>query len=82
MAPPNKITWVSPKNGKHPKFSVHAGMDNGQKVYVARAHHQNGIIPGKFVTGHTSAYIPFDSKEIAVSNYEVIFTFIHSIIRH
>jgi len=69
---PRFVTWVPAKNGNHPKFAVHAGIDKGNKLYVARARYNNGVIPGKVVVGHTSAYISYDGKEVPMANYEVL----------
>lgn len=69
---PRNITWIPSSNGAHAKFAVHAGMDSGKKLYVARAHHSGGVIPGKLHIGHSNVYIPFDGQEITKSQYEVL----------
>lgn len=68
---PYTIQWVPKSGGSHAKFAVHAGLDSGKKLYVARAHHNGGIVPGKLHIGHSSVYIPFDGKEVPKSSYEV-----------
>lgn len=70
---PRRITWVPKSNGTHAKFAVHAGIDSGRKLYVARAHHNGGVIPGKLHVGHDCAYIPFGGEEIKKPQYEVSF---------
>jgi len=69
---PHRITWVSKSNGTHAKFAVHAGIDSGKKLYVARAHHEGGVIPGKLHIGHSHVYIPFGGKEVSKQQYEVL----------
>lgn len=50
---PRQIMWLQMSHGAHPKFSVHAGIDSGKKLYVARAYHFGGMIPGKLHIGHS-----------------------------
>jgi len=66
------LEWVSASSGRHPKDSVRAGYDSGEKVYVARAHHEGAIVPGKLHNGHSHVYIPYNMVEVPVENYEVL----------
>ncbi len=68
---PRNITWIPKSNGAHAKFAVHAGIDSGNKLYVARAQHSGGVIPGKLHIGHPNVYIPYNGQEISKSQYEV-----------
>ncbi|OXA50536.1 natterin-3 [Folsomia candida] len=68
----DKLEWVPASGGSHPKDSVRAGYDSGEKVYVARAHHEGCIIPGKLHNGHSSMYIPYNMAEVPCSDYEVL----------
>jgi hypothetical protein len=47
-------------------------MDSRAKLFVCRATHENGIVPGKLHVGHKSAYIAFGGKEHAKSSYAVL----------
>ncbi|ODM93865.1 Natterin-3 [Orchesella cincta] len=69
---PRQITWVPKSHGGHAKFAVHAGIDSGNKLYVARAHHFGGIVPGKLHIGHSHVYIPYNGLEVSVPQYEVL----------
>lgn len=71
---PKKISWISKSNGAHAEFAVQAGIDSGKKLYVARAHHAGGVIPGKLHIGHPHIYIPYGGQEISKVEYEVIRT--------
>ncbi|ODM93864.1 Natterin-4 [Orchesella cincta] len=68
----DNLQWCSASGGDVPKDAIRAGLDAGSKVYVARAHHEGAIIPGKLHKTHTSVYIPYNMKEVPVENYEVL----------
>ncbi|OXA38210.1 Natterin-3 [Folsomia candida] len=70
QAEPRGLQWVAMSRGSFPKFAVEAGIDSGKKLYVARASHAGGVVPGKLHVGHSSAYIAYDGKEISMPNYE------------
>ncbi|XP_035701025.1 uncharacterized protein LOC110861924 isoform X2 [Folsomia candida] len=72
QAEPRGLQWVAMSRGSFPKFAVEAGIDSGKKLYVARASHAGGVVPGKLHVGHSSAYIAYDGKEISMPNYEVL----------
>lgn len=71
MAQPRHISWVAKSNGAHANFSVHAGTDSGKDLFVARAQHMGGLIPGKLHVGHSKVYIPFGGEEVSKTQYEV-----------
>ncbi|OXA36670.1 putative squalene--hopene cyclase [Folsomia candida] len=70
IAEPRGLQWVPMTKGSFPKFAVEAGIDSGKKLYIARASHAGGQIPGKFHVGHTSAYIAYAGKEVSKPDYE------------
>ena len=64
--------WIPCSNGTLPENAVEGGQDqNGQKLYVARANHAGGKIPGKFSVATGKAYIPFNTTEHEKDEYEV-----------
>jgi hypothetical protein len=71
-AQPKGIQWVPMRNGQHPAYAVQAGVDAGNPLFVARAFHNGGMIPGKLHQGHSSAYVGFGGKEFPKPEYEVI----------
>jgi len=66
------LAWVPASGGDKPKEAIHAGIDSGNKCFVARAHHEGGIIPGKLHKTHDVVYIPYDGKEVFKDDYEVL----------
>ncbi|XP_070495871.1 uncharacterized protein [Chironomus tepperi] len=65
--------WIEASNGDVPKNAVIGGRaEDGETLYVARAKYLFLTIPGKLHPSHKSAYVPFDSKELAVKTYEVL----------
>lgn len=73
---PRTLQWVPMSRGAYPEWSIEAGIDTGKKLYVARATHQSGLVPGKLHVGHSDVYIAFDGKEVNKSEYEVC-NFLH-----
>lgn len=67
----DSLTWCAASGGDKPKDAIQAGVDSGNKVYVARAHHEGIIIPGKLHKTHDVVYIPYNTKEVMKSDYEV-----------
>ena len=55
--------WVPWSGGGPPTGAVCGGEDQGGPVYVARAHHQGGLTPGKFHAKHKRAYISWGGQE-------------------
>jgi len=58
------LEWVAASGGSHPEDSIRAGIDSGEKVYVARAHHEGVTVPGKLHNTHSHVYIPFNMVEV------------------
>ncbi|XP_075969631.1 uncharacterized protein LOC142972412 [Anticarsia gemmatalis] len=66
--------WVKCSNGSMPNGAVPAGVDlDGKEMFVARAHHDNCLVPGKIIPSREKhAYIPYDGKEHHKTEYEVL----------
>lgn len=66
------LEWIPKSNGEYiASGGVHAGIDSGNELYVARAYHEGAVVPGKLHVSHSSVYIPYNMSEIPVQNYEV-----------
>lgn len=62
------LEWVSKSNGDYVSSGsggVHAGIDSSNALYVARAHHEGAIVPGKLHVSHNSIYIPYNMAEVS-----------------
>jgi len=66
------VSWVAASAGEVPEGALVGGEDNGSPLYIARAEHEGGIIPGKFLAEHGVAYIPWGGAENAKDAYEVL----------
>ncbi|OXA50535.1 uncharacterized protein LOC110853773 [Folsomia candida] len=69
---PMGIQWIPMSGGAVPPYATQAGLDSGRELYVIRAYHQGGMIPGKLHVGHSSAYIAYGGEEVPTPNYEVL----------
>lgn len=59
------LQWVPKSNGEYVvQGGVHAGVDSGNELYVARAYHEGAIVPGKLHVTHSSIYIPYNMVEV------------------
>ncbi|KAF2904887.1 hypothetical protein ILUMI_01289, partial [Ignelater luminosus] len=67
--------WVAASGGNVPPRAFQGGEDNGQPLYVARATFEGGLLPGKLLPTHGTAYIPWGGNENAVADYEVLCDF-------
>lgn len=63
-------TWVSASGGEIPSGAVQGGTD-GEPLYVGRARHEGGLIPGKVKPTHGVCYIPWGGEEHGKNDYEV-----------
>lgn len=43
-----------------------------EKLYIGRAKHNGGIIPGKVQPSHKVCYVPHDDKEVSFKSYEIL----------
>ena len=68
----SKLQWVRGSEGSHPEGAVKAGTDHGVPIFVARARHQGGLVPGKLHHGHKAVYVPWGGVEHAKKGYEVL----------
>lgn len=62
------LQWAAKSNGEFVGSSVggvHAGIDSGSELYVARAYHEGAIVPGKLHVGHSNVYIPYNMAEVS-----------------
>lgn len=51
-AVPSHAVWVGSTGGNVPEGAFVGGDDNGEPLYVARANHEGGLLPGKLVASH------------------------------
>jgi len=71
---PTLIKWVRCSNGTLPDNAIEGGCDpDGMALYVARADHAGGKIPGKFSVASGKVYIPWNCVEHEKTEYEVNF---------
>uniref|UniRef100_A0A182WQL7 Farnesoic acid O-methyl transferase domain-containing protein n=1 Tax=Anopheles minimus TaxID=112268 RepID=A0A182WQL7_9DIPT len=66
--------WVAAANGEIPPNAVVGGTD-GEDMYIGRAQHEGGIIPGKVVASHGVCYIAWGGVENPKAEYEVLCDF-------
>ncbi|KAI5639723.1 farnesoic acid 0-methyl transferase domain-containing protein [Phthorimaea operculella] len=67
------FVWVEVKDGYFPAGAVVGGKDtSGEQIFVARARHQNDLIPGMLLLSHNKAYVPWNGKAHTKSQYEVL----------
>lgn len=65
--------WIPSANGQVPPGALQGGQDqNGEPIYVARARHENCLIPGKLVPSHNVAYIAYGGAEHPHAQYEIL----------
>uniref|UniRef100_A0A1I8NTG7 Uncharacterized protein n=1 Tax=Stomoxys calcitrans TaxID=35570 RepID=A0A1I8NTG7_STOCA len=65
--------WVPVTDNYLPGGAVHAGHDcDMSTIYVCRAFHNGDILPGKFVSGHGSAYVSYGGQEIPKYSCEML----------
>ncbi|XP_037298866.1 uncharacterized protein LOC119190638 isoform X2 [Manduca sexta] len=66
--------WVPTREDRIPVGAVEGGYSEVRRevLYVARALHCGYIIPGKVAPSHKVCYIPFNGKEIAKEEYEIL----------
>jgi len=63
--------WVPAQGGQVPPGAVQGGQD-GEALYVARARHEQELVPGKLVPSHNVAYIAHGGTEHPHSQYDVL----------
>lgn len=66
-------TWIDATADHMPFDAVVGGSEgNGDRLYICRAGHQNGIYPGKFRPGFAGCNIGSDGNEVAVPNFQIL----------
>ncbi|XP_023245255.1 uncharacterized protein LOC106637623 isoform X2 [Copidosoma floridanum] len=69
--PLSNYSWVEATYGVVPPGAMVAGED-GEPLYVGRAHHEGALLPGKVKPTHAVCYVPFDGQEIPKQEYEIL----------
>jgi hypothetical protein len=64
--------WETWTGGRLPSGAVCGGEDQGGLLYVARASHQGGVVPGKFHVKYKTGYISWGGEEHEKSGCEVL----------
>lgn len=75
---PTSVTWVSGDGGVIPAGAVMGGFDN-ENLYVGRAQHEGGLVPGKVLSSHGVCYIAWGGAEHSKPEYEVSISFSFSL---
>lgn len=63
--------WVAGQGTEMPADAMLGGED-GEMLFVGRAHHEGGLLPGKVVPSHGCCYIAWGGAEHAKAEYEVL----------
>jgi len=67
------FSWVASGHGHVPPGAVATGNTNqGEPLYIGRAHFQGSLTPGKVHRSHACLYIPYGGDEHAIKSYEVL----------
>ncbi|XP_023024558.2 uncharacterized protein [Leptinotarsa decemlineata] len=65
--------WLPGQGGYVPPDAVEGGMTaQGEPLYIGRVYHSGSQTIGKVHPSHGVCYIPFDGREIAYPNYEIL----------
>ncbi|KAI5639725.1 farnesoic acid 0-methyl transferase domain-containing protein [Phthorimaea operculella] len=77
-------TWMPTHGDRIPIGAVEGGYSENvhETLYVGRASHEGHLIPGKAQPSHKVCYIPYDGKEIAKKNYEILVEPIKAVCAH
>lgn len=70
-------TWVPCRDDKIPSNAVVGGYSEGdscEKLFVGRAVHEGHVIPGKVQPSHKVCYIPYNTREVPKTFYEILVT--------
>jgi hypothetical protein len=68
-------TWIQCSGSDIPGLAFAAGeTEDGEPLFIGRAHHEGTITVGKIQPSHGSCYIPFGGQEVAFTDYEVFVT--------
>lgn len=64
------VCWCDASGGMIPPDAVEGGND-GEPLFVGRAHHEGALIPGKVKPSHSVCYIAWGGSEHGKSDYQV-----------
>lgn len=64
--------WVSASQGEVPTNAVQGGFDGSDPLYVARARHEDDLVPGKLHSTHGVCYIAWGGNEHSYNKYDVL----------
>jgi hypothetical protein len=65
--------WVPAGGGQVPAWAVVCGREeNGDPIFVARAFHDDSLIPGKLRFAFGGASVGYEGREHCVDNYDVL----------
>lgn len=67
----NKLCWLPMQDGKLPPHAMIGGFED-EPIYIARAHHNNSLCPGKYVPSRNMAFIPWGHREHAKTEFEIL----------
>ncbi|XP_070520354.1 uncharacterized protein [Cardiocondyla obscurior] len=65
------VCWCDASGGMVPPDAVEGG-DDGETLFVGRAHHEGALIPGKVKPGHSVCYVAWGGTEHGKSDYQVL----------
>lgn len=71
IAPGGAGVWVAACRGQVPP-NAFVGGEDGEPMYVARAHHEGALLPGKLVPSQGVAYVAWGGGEHGKPEYEVL----------
>lgn len=63
--------WVNAHDGNVPGRAIPGGHAGGVTLYIGRAPHNGGVIPGKVVPTHNCFYFPWRHEEHKRTGYQV-----------
>ncbi|XP_023311629.1 natterin-4-like [Anoplophora glabripennis] len=68
-----RFDWVPTNGGDIPPGAVEGGRtSDGEPLFIGRVEHEGSQTVGKVHPSHGVLYIPFDGKELAYPNYEIL----------
>ena len=64
--------WIKTRGNNIPTNAMKAGEDpEGGPLFVGRALHEGGLVPGKVQPKHGCCYIAYGGEEISKEEFEV-----------
>ncbi|KAK8787065.1 hypothetical protein V5799_023158, partial [Amblyomma americanum] len=64
--------WVRCYQDNIPDNAVVGGTDKGEDLFVGRARHNGGLLPGKVHRSHRCCYVAYYGREHKYEDYEVL----------